>query len=102
MKYTPEQIKIMKDFMDQKNENKRMERDVRWEWRIRGYLSKVHYWIIAYNFPIGILIWFVTDDFWKGLAFLAYTQIYCVSANLRGLGLHIENLVEWNMTNEKS
>ena len=98
MKYTKEQIKIMKDFLEQKNEHARMSKDKRWEWKIRGYISTIHYWLIAYGLPVSLLIWIFTQDYWKALAFLTYTQIYAVAGNLRGLGLHIENFVEWNIT----
>ena len=95
--YTEEEIKIMKDFLDQKDETKRLRAHERIEWRIRGWVSLVHYWMIAYSFPISLIIFLSSEDFWKGLGFLIYAQVYAIAGNLRGLGLHIENLVEWNM-----
>ena len=71
--------------------------DPRWYWRVRGYSELIHYWSNAFQFPISILIWWFTDDFWKGLAYLAVSQVYNISQNLRGLFLHIEQWIEFNI-----
>lgn len=92
---TKAQQKVLEDIKNQKDESSRMKEDKRIEWKIRGYITTIHYWVIAYNLPIALILWFVTDDFWKALGFLLYTQVYIFSANCRGLGLHVENYIEW-------
>jgi hypothetical protein len=87
--------KVLEDIKEQKDESKRMVKDPRLEWRIRGFIVKCEYWAVAYNFPIAILIGIITQDFWKGIAFWFATQLYIFSGNFRGMSLHIENLVEW-------
>lgn len=91
------QRKVLKDLEEQKDESKRMREDERLIWKIRGYITRTEYWIIAFDFPISILIALITQDYWKGIVFYAVTLIYHVSANIRGLTLHVENYIEWKI-----
>lgn len=87
---------VKKDFERQKNEYKYMKKDERLIWKIRGYIVNLEYWIVgAFSFPTAILIWIVTGDFWKGLAFYSICIFYHLSGNFRGLSLHLENILEW-------
>lgn len=69
--------------------------DVRWYWRVRGYSELLQYWVNAFQFPVALLLWFITGNYWMALGFIAVSQIYNISQNLRGLFLHIEQLIEW-------
>lgn len=89
--------KVKQDFIDQKDETLRMRKDKRMMWKILGYINVFHYWIIGFHLPISLLIFLITQDYWKALAFLVYAQVYSIAGNLRGLGLHVENLVEWTI-----
>jgi|SRR3990167_1215967 len=71
--------------------------DPRWYWRLRTRMEIVQYWVMVVGFPLAILLWIVTGDFWKALAFYAVCQIYNMSQNMRGLMLHAEHLIEWTI-----
>ena len=92
-----EMARILKDLLDQRNESKRMVQNPNLIWKVRGFLGTVEYWCIAFSFWISILLWIVTGDYWKGITFYFVSQIYTVAGNLRGMGLHVENLIEWLM-----
>ena len=85
----------IKDLLDEKDETGRMKRNVSIIWKIRGYINLIEYWIISFGFPIGILLWIITGDFWKAIGWYLIVTLYSLSANFRGMSLHIENLVEW-------
>ena len=87
--------RVVHDLLRQTREAKSMSKDVRLEWKIRGYVHMAEYWIIAYNFPIAILLYFLTGSYWFALAFWIGVQLYTLSANFRGMSLHIENFVEY-------
>lgn len=87
--------KVIEDVVNRKDEATYRTKDKRWAWKIRGYMNKAEYWVVAYCFPIALLIWLLTGDFYKALGFWFVTQIYCLSANIRGLTLHAEGLIEW-------
>ena len=89
--------KVKEDVKRQKNEIGNMSKDQRIIWRLRGYSELTMYWINAFNFPVALLIWLITGDYWKGLGYLAVSFIYSFAQNLRGLVLHLENFVEWTM-----
>ncbi len=87
--------KVLEDLRDEKDEPRRMRRHEKIIWKIRGTVGILEYWLIAFALPIAILIWLISGDFWKGLGFWFVTQVYVVSGNLRGLTLHVENIIEW-------
>lgn len=99
--YTQEEVasmvKSLKDFHEQKNDSERMSRVGSVWWALRSVSVKIHYWLMAFCFPVAILLWGVTGDFWKGLLFLVYAEMYHLGANFRGFTLHLENLIEWVM-----
>lgn len=92
-----EMAKILKDLVEERNDNKRMRENPNLLWKIRGFLSTIEYWILAFSFWVSIAIWIVTGDYWKGIAYYLTCQIYAVAANFRGLTLHLETLIEWLM-----
>lgn len=63
-------------------------------WRIRSLVVKLEYWMVAFGWVIFLAIWYFTGNFWKGLAFWLSCILYSISGNLRGLFLHIEELIE--------
>lgn len=87
--------KVLADMVGELDETKRMQRNKSLIWKVRGVASRIEYWLIAYSFWVALLLWFLTGDFWKGMAFYAVSQLYALSANFRGASLHVENLVEW-------
>ena len=87
--------KILKDLVEQRDDTKRMRKHKRLIWKLRGWFSWVEYWIVAFGFPISLLIWIFTQDFWKAIVFYGITLIYHFSGSLRGLTLHLENYIEW-------
>lgn len=90
--------KVLKDLAGQVDESKRMRRDHKTvEWKIRSFVVQVEYWIVAFSLPVSIFIGMLFQDFWKGLAFWLATTVYVLSANIRGMTLHVENLVEWHI-----
>lgn len=95
------QKKVLKDIEDLKEgEHKRMYNEPRrslWGnivWKARSIAVYTEYWIVAFALPISIIIWLVSRNFLYGLAFWAVIQVYCFSANIRGLTLHLEGLIE--------
>ena len=95
MKINKARKKVLQDLVEEKDEAGRMKKHTKWYWRLRGWSVQFEYWVIAFALPVSIILWMVTGDFWKGLSFWAVVQVYCLSANFRGMSLHIENLVEW-------
>lgn len=94
-KISEAQQKVMEDYLRQKKEGAYNRKSESIWWKLRGYMAYVEYWIVAYSFFIAVGLWIITGDFWKGLGFWFVTQIYTMAANIRGVGLHIENLLEW-------
>jgi len=94
---SPAQRKVLKDIKGQKNESKRMRADKRLLWKLRGVLLRLEYWLVAYGMYVAIGLWVFTGDFWKGAAFYALVLTYHISANMRGLFLHLENYIEWKI-----
>lgn len=95
MKINKARKKVLQDLVEEKDESSRMKKHVKWYWRLRGWSVMFEYWVIAFALPVAIGLWLITGDFWKGLGFWSVVQVYCLSANFRGMSLHIENLVEW-------
>ena len=91
----PDEIKVIKDYLDQKNESGRMMQNERFIWKLRGLFYRIEYWIIAFNFPIAIALGIFTQSLSIGLVFYLAGQMYNISANLRGLSLHVENILEY-------
>ena len=91
---TKSRRKVIDDF---KKGDSRFKDDIRLEWKVRYYLNKVEYWLVAYTLPISLLILVITGDFWKAFVFWFATQIYVLSANIRGLTTHIEGFIEWTI-----
>ena len=90
--------KVRQDVQDVTNgETGRMKRNKDWKWKLRGYVTQVEYWAVAYSFPIAILISIITENFWKGLSFWIASILWSISGNLRGLMLHMEHFIEWTM-----
>ena len=87
--------RVLKDLKGQKNEAERMRLDRRIEWKLRGWYTYFEYWTVS-SFPLvfACLIWAVTGDYWKGLAFYFVCHFHHLSANIRGLTLHLENTLE--------
>ena len=88
-------VKSLVDLYEEKNEAKRIGAMKSPWWRLRAKVSRLHYWVMVFAFPIALLLWYVTGDFWKALAFLVYAEMFNFGGNFRGLTLHIENLIEW-------
>lgn len=86
---------VLQDLLDQRDESDRMRRKSSLIWRVRSYVSKVEYWVVVFAFPIAILLWVFTGDFWKGFSVWALSVFWSMSGNFRGMSLHVENLIEW-------
>ena len=71
--------------------------DLPWYWKLRNYSEMTWYWINSFNFPVALLIWLITGDYWKALGFFAMCQLYNNAQNLRGLYIHAEHLIEWTI-----
>lgn len=94
---SPAKEKAKQDIRDVKEgEDIRMRKNKSLIWKIRGWVVLVEYWVIAFSFPLSLLIW-ATMGFWQGLAFWGIVQIYNTAGNIRGLTLHIESLIEYYM-----
>lgn len=89
--------KVLKDIEDQKNESKRMYRNKKFIWKLRGLVINIEYWIVSLALLSSLVVWFVTGDYWKALAFYVACLLYSVGANIRGLSLHLENAIEWQI-----
>jgi len=63
-------------------------------WKLRKIVSDIEYWLVAFNFPITLFIFYVTKDYWKALAFWVGCEVYHLGGNLRGLTLHLEGFLE--------
>lgn len=87
--------KVLKDIKT--GEGLSYHSNTEWYWKLRSFFELFQYWTMIFGFPISILIWIVTGDYWKGLAFLFICQIYNISQNLRGLFIHVEHLIEWTI-----
>lgn len=89
--------KVLEDIERQKDETSAMRNHNSPLWRLRGWVYTIEYWIIAFRLPLILLLFAYTQDFWKAAVFYLLTELYVLGANLRGLFLHIENLIEWRI-----